>query len=94
MFSTRTTSQGLTTDGSGDTNVNTSSSTGTESPTVMDGNTGSTGPPEPPVPDCPVTYVQMQLQVVPELDLTICKPKIKVTNKAICVPNCECEGCV
>ena len=98
MFSTRTTSQdasgGSGSSSGGASNQNSSVSVGTNDPVPSNGGDGgNTGPPEPP-PDCPATYVQMQLQIVPELDLTICKPKIKLTNKAVCVPNCECEGCV
>lgn len=51
-------------------------------------------PPTPPPPDCPATFVSVPIMIVPEIDLTICKPKIRVTNKGICNPNCECEGCV
>lgn len=49
--------------------------------------------PEPPPPDCPATFVHVPIMIVPEIDLTICKPKIRVTNKGLCVPNCECQGC-
>jgi hypothetical protein len=92
MFSTRSTSQEPTTSGSVNDN-----STGLNDPVAIPPSEtdGVPVPTEPDVPpDCSVTYVKMQLQVVPELDLTICKPKIRVTNKAICALNCECEGCV
>lgn len=92
MFSTRTTSQEPTTTSSGETtnNVVPPVSDPVVPVSPQDGNTGATGTVPP---DCPATFVPMQLVIIPELDLTVCKPKIKITNKAVCVPNCECEGC-
>jgi hypothetical protein len=89
MFSTQSTSQEPTTSGNNSTGLN---DPVVNPPSETEGLPVVTEPEVPP--DCPVTYVKMQLQIVPEHDLTICKPKIRVTNKAICVPNCECEGCV
>lgn len=94
MFSTRSTSQEPTTSGSVNDNSSGLNGSVVIPPSETDGLPVPTEPEVPRDPDCSVTYVKMQLQVVPELDLTICKPKIRVTNKAICVPNCECEGCV
>ena len=56
----------------------------TNVPTVDPGATGA------PVPDCDApTLVHMNFVVKPVLDLTVCKPVINVTNKAVCIPVCD-----
>lgn len=92
MFSTRTPSQEPSTN---DVPIVNNNEVNSPIPTEPVSNPPSVDEPvEPTDPDCSPTYVKMQLQIVPEWNVTICKPKIKVKNKAICVENCECEGCV
>lgn len=89
MFSTRTSSNSQETT----TNTSTSTTTPTEPvvpPTVNDGSTGCTGGYESD-DECIPTYIPMNLQVIPQLEVTVCKPRVVIKNKAICKPNCKCE---
>ena len=91
MFSTRTSSntQETTTD-----NTSTTTTTTPTEPVIpppqYDGNTGCTGGYEPD-DECIPTYIPMNLQVIPQLEVTVCKPRVVIKNKAICKPNCKCE---
>lgn len=80
MFSTRTTSNPQTT------------TTGAEqTPPVVTEDSTTTIETEPEENDCIPTYIPMNLQIVPQLEVTVCKPKITIKNKAVCVPNCNCD---
>lgn len=80
MFSTRTTSK--------------SQDSTTNEPTpivVTEDSTTTTVETKPVENECIPTYIPMNLQIVPQLEVTVCKPKITIKNKAVCVPNCDCD---
>ena len=95
MFSTRTSSstQETTTDNTSTTTTTTPTEPvipPTEYDGIYDGSTGCTGGYEPD-DECIPTYIPMNLQVIPQLEVTVCKPRVVIKNKAICKPNCKCE---
>lgn len=65
----------------------------TDIPFIVDphpgGPTGATGCNDE-IEDCTTTLVPIVMQIKPVLDLNICRPQIRIKNKAICKTNCDC----
>jgi len=80
MFSTRTTSN------SQDTTTNVE-----PTPTVVTEDSTTTVETKPVENECIPTYIPMNLQIIPQIEVTVCKPQITIKNKAVCVSNCNCD---